>query len=105
MFTLEERDSGVHYRAILTSIETAGQVYTQTNNSVYLGGDVNHTADLSIQVDRRSRGGWWCSFRKDTFELHDRPSVPIELKVRMLRAEELETKLYGCITQSPRACH
>ena len=31
-------------------VETAGQVYNQTNEFVYLGGNVNHNADLSIDV-------------------------------------------------------
>ena len=47
----------------------------------------------------------WCSFRKYTLELYDRPSAPLELKIRMLRVEVLETVLYGCVTCSPRACH
>ena len=46
----------------------------------------------------------WCSFRKYTLELYDRPSAPLELKIRMLRAEVLET-MHGCVTWSPRACH
>ena len=46
-----------------------------------------------------------CSFRKYTLELNDRPSAPLELKIPMLRAEVLETMLYGCVTWSPRACH
>ena len=61
-------------------------------------------ADLSIEVDRRIRNAW-CSFWKYTLELYDRPSAPLELKLRMLRAEVLETMLYGCVTSSPRACH
>ena len=79
-------------------------MYNQTNEFVYLGGNVNHNADLSIEVDRRIRNAW-CNFRKYTLELYDRPSAPLELKIRMLRAEILETTLYGCITWSPRACH
>ena len=47
----------------------------------------------------------WGSFRKCTLELYDRPSAPLKLKIRMLRAEVLETMLYGCVTWSPRACH
>ena len=86
------------------SVELAGQVYNQTSEFVYLGGNVNHNADLSIEVDRRIRNAW-CSFRKYTLELYDRPSAPLELKIRTLRAEVLETMLYGCITWSPRACH
>ena len=87
------------------SVEAAGQVYNnQTNEFVYLGGNVNHNADLSIEVDRGIRNAW-CSFREYTLELYDRPSAPLELKIRMLRAEVLETMLYGCVTWSPRACH
>ena len=40
-----------------------------------------------------------------TLELYDRPSAPLELKIRMLTAEVLEALLYGCVTWSPRACH
>ena len=86
------------------SVETAGQVYNQTNEFVYLGGKVNHNADLSIEVNRRIRNAW-CSFRKYTLELYDRLSARLELKIRMLRADILETMLYGCVTWSPHACH
>ena len=67
-------------------------------------GNVNHSADLSIEVNRRIRSAW-CSFRTYTLELYDRSSAPFELKIQMFRAEVLETMLYGCITSSPRACH
>ena len=85
------------------TVEAAGQMYNQTNEFVYLGGNVNHNADLSIEVDRRIHNAW-CSFRKYTLELYGRPSAPLELKLKMLRAEVLETMLYGCVTWSPRAC-
>ena len=49
-------------------VEAAGQVYSQTNEFVYLGGNVNHNAHLSIEVDRRIRNAW-CSFRKYTLKL------------------------------------
>ena len=81
---------------VIFSVEAGGQVYNQTNEFVYLGGNVNHNADLSIEVDRRVRNAW-CSFRKYTLELYDRPSAPLELKIRMLRAGVLETMLYGCV--------
>ena len=74
------------------SVEAAGQVYNQTSEFVYLWGNVNHNADLSIEVGRRIRNAW-CSFRKYTLELYDRPSAPLELKIRMLRVEVLETML------------
>ena len=79
------------------SVEAADQVYDQTNEFVYLGGNANQNADQSIEVNWRVRNAW-SSFRKYTLELYDRPSAPLELKIRMLRAEVLETMLYGCVT-------
>ena len=82
---------------VVFSVEAAGQVYNQTNEFVYLEGNVNRNTDLSIEVDWRIRNAW-CSFRKYTLELYDRPSAPLELKIRMLKAEVLEAMLYGCVT-------
>ena len=87
------RTKGMPESTAMFSVEAAGQVYSQTNKFVYLGGNVNHNADLSIEVGRRIRNAW-CSFRKYTLELYDRPSAPLELKIGMLRA-----------MASPRACH
>ena len=98
------RAEGMPESSTTFSVEAAGQVYNQTNEFVYLGGNANHNTDLSIEVDRRIRNAW-CSFRKYTLELYDRPSAPLELKIRMLKAEVLETMLYGCVTWSPRAYH
>ena len=98
------RAKGMSESTAIFSVEVAGQVYNQTNEFVYLGGNVNHNPDLSIEVDRRIPNAR-CSFRKYTLELYDRPSAPLELKTRMLRAEVLETMLYGCDMWSPRACH
>ena len=98
------RAKGMPESTAIFSLEAADQVYNQTNEFVYLGGNVNHNADLSIEVGRRIRNAW-CSFRKCTLELYDRPSAPLELKIRILRVEVPETMLYGCVTWSPRACH
>ena len=98
------RTKGMPESTATFSVEAAGQVYNQTNEFVCLGGNVNHNADLSIEVNQRIRNAW-CSFWKYTLELYDRPSAPFELKIQMLRAEVLETILYGCVTSSPRACH
>ena len=98
------RAKGMPESTTTFSVEVLDQVYNPTNEFVYLGGNVNHNADLSIEVDRRIRNAW-CSFRKYTLELYDRPSAPLQLKIRMLRAEVLETMLYGSVTWSPRAYH
>ena len=98
------RTRGMPDATATLSVEAAGQVYKQTHEFVYLGGNVNHHADLSIKVDRRIRNAW-CSFRKYSLVLYDRPSAPLELKIRMLKTDVLEKMLYVCITWSPRACH
>ena len=99
------RAKGMSESTAIFSVEAAGQVYNQTNEFVNLGGNINRNADLSIEVDRGIRNTW-CSFRKYTLKLYDRPSAPLELKIRMLRAEALETMmLHGCMTWSPRAYH
>ena len=98
------RTRGISDAASTFSVEAAGQVYKQTHDFVYLGGNVNHHADLSIEIDRRKRNAW-CSFRTYSLELYDQPSAPLELKIRMLEAEVIKTMLYGCVTWSPRASH
>ena len=35
-------------------------------------------------------------------EIYDRPGVRLRLKVRLLKAEVVETLLYGCMTWSPK---
>ena len=75
---------------VIFSVEAAGQMYNQTNEFVYLGGNVNHNVDLSSELDRRVHNAW-CSFRKYTLDLYDGPRAPLELKIRTLRAEVLET--------------
>ena len=98
------RATGMSESTTTFSVEAAGQVYNQTNEFLYLGGNINRNADLCIEVDWRIRNAW-CSFRKYTLELYDSPSAPLELRFWMLRAEVLETMLHGCVTWSPRACH
>ena len=98
------RTKGMAESTAISSVEAAGQVYNQTNEFVCLAGNVNDDADLSTEINRRIRNTWYSS-RKNTLELYDRLSSPLELKIRMLRAVVLETILYGCVTWSPRACH
>ena len=47
------RAKGMPESTATFSVEAADQVYNQTNEFVYLGRNVNHNADLSIEVDRR----------------------------------------------------
>ena len=73
------RAKGMSESTAIFSVETAVKVYNHTSQFVYLGGNVNHDADLSIEVDWRIRNAW-CSFRKYTLELYDRPNAPLKSK-------------------------
>ena len=43
------------------SVQAVDEMYNHTNEFVYLGENVNHNTDLSIEVDQRTRNAW-CSF-------------------------------------------
>ena len=64
------RTKGMLESTAIFSVEAADQEYNQMNEFVYLGGNVNHNADLYIEVNRCIRNVW-CSFRKYTLELYD----------------------------------
>ena len=78
-------------------IEAAGQRYKKTAQFLYLGGIIHENADVSLEIDRRIRimqaGLKWFGP-----ELYDRTTAPLSLKVRMQKAEVIETLLYGCVT-------
>ena len=74
------------------TVTATGQVHQQALEFVYLDG--------AISADSTSRIAWACFGRYD-MGIYDRPGVRLRLKVRMLRAEVLETLLYGCVTWSP----
>ena len=73
-------------------IEGAGQRYRQTNQLYYLGGVIRESAGLSFEIERRIRLMWAC-FKRIGPEFYDRTTAPLSLKVRMLKAEVIETLL------------
>ena len=83
------------------TISAAGQVYKQTIEFVYLVGAITADRDLSIEITRRLQRAWAC-FQRYKMEIYDRPGVRLRLKVRLLKAEVVESLLYGSMTWSPR---
>ena len=57
--------------------------------------------DLSIKIARRLQRAWAC-FQRYKMEIYNRPGVRLRLKVRLLKAEVVETLLYGCMTWGPK---
>ena len=86
-------------RKVSFTINAAGQVYQQTIEFVYLGGAITAYRDLSIEIRRRLQRAWAC-FQRYKMEIYDRPGVRLRLKVRLLKAEVVETLLYRCMTWS-----
>ena len=82
-------------------VEAAGQKYKQTDRFVYLGAVVTENADMNAEIRNRTSKAWLC-FRRYRRQLYDRKSAPLELKLRMLKAEVIEVLLYGCGTWTLR---
>lgn len=57
-----------------------------------------------VDIEHRSRLAITC-LRKYSKGIYNRPRVSLEIKVRMLKADVLETMLYGCVAWSPNADH
>ena len=85
-------------------IEAAGQRYNQTDSFVYLGGTVSETPDVSAEISRRTRA-CWMRVKRYAVQLYDRPTVPLDLKARMVKAEAVEALLYGSVTWTLRPEH
>ena len=77
-------------------IDAAGQRFKHTTQLLYLGGIIHGTADLSDEIDRRIRLVPAC-LRRFGPELYDRTTASLSLKVRMPKAEVMET-VYGRAT-------
>ena len=74
----------------LFAINAAGQVYKQTIEFVYLVRAISANRDLSIEITRRLQRAWAC-FQRYKIEIYDRPGVRLRLRVRLLKAEVIET--------------
>ena len=85
-------------------IAAAGQKYNQVHQFVYLGSLITEDADLTRDINRRTNFAWGC-FRKFSTEIFDKPSAPLRLKTRLIRAEAMEALLYGCMTWAPCNAH
>ena len=62
---------------------------------MYLGSLID--ADIMPEIKRRVRLAWAC-YSRFKRELYDMEAAPFALKLCMLKAEVMETMLYGCVT-------
>ena len=82
------------------TINAADQEYKQTIEVLYPGGAVTVDRHLTIEIPPRLQRAWAC-FQRYKMEVYDHPGMRLRLKVRLLKAEVVETLLYGCMTCSP----
>ena len=78
-------------------VEAAGQRYKQATQLIYLGGPLNTSADIMPEIKLRIRLARGC-YKRFQREVYDVEAAPFRLKVRMLKAEVMETLLYECAT-------
>ena len=71
---------------------------------MYLGGFIDARADIVPEIKRRVRLAWACHSRFKR-ELYDVEAAPFDLKLRMPKAEVMETLLYECVARTPGKEH
>ena len=105
-FTVSEAKTEIMYLQtkggvkVSFTIKAVGHVYKLTIEFVYLGGAITADRELCIEITRRLQRAWAC-FQRYKMEIYDRPSVRLRLKLRLLKADVIETLLYDCMTWSP----
>ena len=68
---------------------------------MYLGGAIGESVDLDTEIKCRI-GAAWASVRKYSFKLYDRRNARLSLKIRLFKAEVMES-MYGCATWTMRS--
>ena len=58
----------------MVRIEASGQIFKQVQSSIYLGGAVTETLDMSAEIARRTRA-CWMRIRRYSRELYGQPKV------------------------------
>ena len=78
---------------VVMHVEVAGQWYRQTQSFTYLGGAITECPDVSTEIAKRS-SACWMRIRRYQQEHYDRPKVPLDLKIRMAKAEATQQDHY-----------
>ena len=60
-----------------------------------MGGAITANKDLDIEIKQRLQRAGAC-FQRYKMKIYDRSGVRLRLKVRLLKAEVIETLLYSC---------
>ena len=88
----------------MVQVEDAGQISKQVQSFIYLGGAVTEVPDMYVEITRRTRT-CWMGIRRYLRELYDQPTITLSLKTRMVKAETIESLVYGYSTWILRQEH
>ena len=88
----------------MVQVKEVGHTYEEVQSFTYLGGAVTETPGMSIIIARWTRA-CWMRIRWYLQELYDQPKVALSLKIRMVKAEAIESLFYGCNTWTLRQEH
>lgn len=91
--------AGADFSQIEIHVEATGHRYWQTHYSTYLGGIIIESPDASTEIARKSIRCWihisWYNRNRC-----GRRNVPLDLKIRMVKAKPIKALLYDCITRT-----
>ena len=82
------------------SMQPARYTNKQSNLCTWAGQSPQRDLINRIEITPRLQRAW-AFFQRYKMEIYDRPGVRLRLRVRLLKAEVVETLLYGCMTWSP----
>ena len=93
-----------HMIPVVMHVEADGQRYRQIQSFTYIGGVITDCPDVSTEIARWS-DACWMRIRRYLQELCDWPNMPLDIKIRMIKAEAGDVLLYGCVTWTTRQEH
>ena len=93
-----------HTPRTMVQVEVAGQTCKQVQSFTCLGGTVTEVPGVSVEIARRTHT-CWMRIRRYQRELYGQPEVALSIKTPMVKAEAIETLLYGCSTWTLRQDH
>ena len=82
---------------VLFITNAAGELFKQAIEFVLLGGATTVKRDICFKLTQHLHRAWAC-FQWYKVKTYDRPGVSLRWKVRLLKAEVIETLIYGCVT-------
>ena len=82
----------------MVRVEAAGQIYEQVQPFAYIRAVVAETPDICPFISPGELAHAGCASGDTSVSSYNKPKVALSLKTQMVKAEAIETLLYGCST-------